>query len=92
MMLLLAYSARNRLASCHIPYTTNPKGQARRGALRHHAARQVRYHAPPMVRVGRGRHERSLPQAEQIILAHQAQHAFVVDGPTFTTDSIVMRR
>ena len=30
---LLAYSARNRSASCRIPYTTNPEGQARRGPL-----------------------------------------------------------
>ena len=30
---LLAYSARNRSASCRIPYTTNPEGQTRRGAL-----------------------------------------------------------
>ena len=30
---LLAYSARNRSASCRIPYTVEPEGQARRGAL-----------------------------------------------------------
>ena len=30
---LLAYSARNRSASCRIPYTTKPEGQARRGPL-----------------------------------------------------------
>ena len=30
---LLAYSARNRSASCRIPFATSPKGQARRGAL-----------------------------------------------------------
>ena len=31
-----------------------------------------------MLRVGRGRYESPPTQAEQIILAHQAQHAFVV--------------
>ena len=30
---LLAYSARNRSASCRIPWTTSPEGQARRGPL-----------------------------------------------------------
>ena len=30
---LLAYSARNRSASCRIPYVDQPEGQARRGAL-----------------------------------------------------------
>ena len=30
---LLAYSARNRSASCRIPWTVQPEGQARRGAL-----------------------------------------------------------
>ena len=30
---LLAYSARNRSASCRIPYRRQPEGQARRGAL-----------------------------------------------------------
>ena len=30
---LLAYSARNRSASCRIPYTVEPEGQARRGAF-----------------------------------------------------------
>ena len=30
---LLAYSARNRSASCRIPYVAEPEGQARRGAL-----------------------------------------------------------
>ena len=30
---MLAYSARNRSASCRIPWTTSPEGQARRGPL-----------------------------------------------------------
>ena len=35
---LLAYSARNRSASCRIPWTTSPEGEARRGALPRSAA------------------------------------------------------
>jgi hypothetical protein len=35
-------------------------------------ARQVRHHPPAVVRVGRGRHEGSPPQAQQIVLAHEA--------------------
>ena len=38
---LLAYSARNRSASCRIPYTDQPEGQARRGALPRSARQSV---------------------------------------------------
>ena len=38
---LLAYSARNRSASCRIPYTDQPEGQARRGPLPRSARQPV---------------------------------------------------
>ena len=50
---------------------------------RDHAARQVRHHPPAMARVCRRRHEGSFSQAQQIVLAHQAQHPFVVHGKAF---------
>src|SRR5712671_1537510 len=52
---------------------------------RHHPTRQVRHHPPAMAGVGRHRHEGSFPQAQQIVLAHQAQHPLVVHGKALAT-------
>ena len=49
------------------------------GALAHgllsrdHAARQVRHHPPATARICRQRHKGAFPQAQQIVLAHDAQ-------------------
>ena len=56
---LLAYSARNRSASCRIPYTTNPQGQARRGAL----PRSARESLSRLCRDADGRSRRHQEQA-----------------------------
>ena len=45
---------------------------------------RVRHHAPIVARVGRHRHERPLAQAQQIVLPHQPQNAFVVDHKPVT--------
>jgi hypothetical protein len=35
-------------------------------------------HPPVVARTGRDRHKRAPPQAQQIVLAHQTQHALAV--------------
>src|SRR6266700_3739620 len=43
---------------------------------RYQPTRQIRPHSPSMLRIGGRRHEPPRAQTEQIVFAHQAQHAF----------------
>src|SRR5438874_11678603 len=47
------------------------------------SARPVRHHRPGVPRVRRQRHEGPPAQTQQVVLAHQAQHALVVDDQAF---------
>src|SRR6202451_3194 len=47
---------------------------------RSQTARQVRPHSPAMLRIGGRGHKAPRAQAEQIVFAHQAQHAFGIDA------------